>query len=347
MASSAKEANVASWKREKVESLVEKFEQYPTIGILDISGIPARQFQQIREKLRGDAKIRVSRKTLLRIAIEEASEEEPELEDLIEPLEGPSALVFSEINPFKLWKLLEENRTSAPAKVGMEAPEDIVIPEGDTDFSPGPVVGELQQAGVNARIQAGKVVVLEDSKIVEEGEPITEGQVGVLSRFGIEPREIGFELRAAYSEGTVFDTDMLEIDEEETISDIQDAYVNSLKLSFGVDFPTTESVGLMLGQASTRARNLAFNASIYNQETVPLYLSKVLSQMLGLASLLASEDPDSIDEELDSKISIEAPAERSEEEETEEVEEEEKPKEGAEEEKEEEEESAAGLGDVF
>ncbi|MFW5911839.1 MAG: 50S ribosomal protein L10 [Candidatus Hadarchaeota archaeon] len=347
MASSSKEASVAPWKREKVNSLVEKFKEYPTVGILDISGIPAKQFQQIRDELRGDAEIKVSRKTLLKIAIQNASEDEHELEELINYFEGPNALIFSEINPFKLRKLLDENRTSAPAKVGMEAPEDIVIPEGDTDFSPGPVVGELQQAGVNARIQAGKVVVLEDSKIVEEGEPITEEKVGVLSRFGIEPREIGFEIFAAYSDGAIFEDDILKIDEEETVLDIQNAYMNSLKLSFGIDYPTSESLNLMIGQAFNRARNLSFNATVYNQESMSLLMSKAMSQMLGLSSAVASENPDSIDEELSSKLTTGLSAGGSEVEEEKEEEKEEKAKEEVDEEKEEEEQSAAGLGDLF
>lgn len=352
----APEASVSPWKRELVEELKRKFDKYPAVGVLDISGIPAKQFQQIREILRGKAEIKVSRKVLLQLALRKASEEHPGLEDLAERLEGSSALIFTELNPFKLWKLLKENRTSAPAKPGMEAPRDIVIPEGETNFSPGPIVGELQQAGVKARIQAGKVVVLEDSTIAEEGEPIQEEQVGVLSRFGIEPREIGFELRAAYEDGTVFSKDMLEVDEEKTFQDVQNAYMNALRLSFGVKFPTIQTITGMVGQAYSEAHNLALNASIFNSETAPKLLGEASSEMLALGSIIASENPGAIGDELSSMLSVRETAEKSKKEKIgeekpkeEAVEESEEEAEDKKEEKEEieEEEPEAGLGGLF
>jgi len=344
------EASVAPWKRDLVEELKDKFKEYPVVGILDISGIPAKQFQQIRDILRGKAEIKVSRKVLLRTAIEKASEDNPELGGLTEYLEGPSALVFTKMNPFQLWKLLEENRTNAPAKPGMEAPEDIVIPEGETDFSPGPIVGELQQAGINARIQAGKVMVLEDSKVVEEGESISEEQVGVLSRFGIEPREIGFELRGAFADGTVFSGDVLEVDVGETVENIKTGYRNALNLSFQVRYPTKDSLRLLIGQGSSHAQNLALNALFLTSETARPIISKASSEMLRLASFVFSKNPEAIGEELKEKFAETSSVEKGKkEEDTESKEEPEEEVEDKKEEKEgkEEEEPTAGLGGVF
>lgn len=355
------EASVALWKEDLVQDLKEKFDNYPAVGILDIYGIPAKQFQQIRDLLRGEAVIKVSRKVLLQIAIEKASEEHEGLKELSEYLEGPSALVFTEMDPFKLRKVLEENRTTAPAKPGMEAPEDIVIPEGDTDFDPGPVVGELQSAGINARIQAGKVVVLEDSKVVEEGEPISEEVAGVLSRFDIEPREIGFELKAAYADGTVFPDDVLDVDVDEKLENIETASSNALKLALGVDFPTTRTVQIMIGEASSNSQNLAFNATVYTSEIMPQLLSKAKSQMMSLASTVASENSEALDEELNEKISVEKAREeegkkeeeheeKAKEEDSEEAEDKKEGKEEKEEKEEDEEgkeEATAGLDGVF
>ncbi len=299
----SQEASVASWKRELVQELQEKFEKYPVVGILDIQGIPAPQFQQMRDLLRGKAEIKVSRRVLLQIAIEERSEEDPELEELAEHLEGPSALIFTEMNPFKLWKLLEENRTTAPAKPGMESPRDIVIPEGDTEFDPGPVVGELQSAGVKARIQAGKVVVLEDSTIVKEGEEISEEEVQVMSRFGIEPREIGFEVEAAYEDGVVFSGDMLEIDEEETRSDLENASTRAMALSMSVKYPTRQNINSIVAQGHSEALTVATEGSVIIPETVSKFLKKASTEMYNLASAVSSEEDEALDEELSSKLS--------------------------------------------
>jgi len=307
--SSKPEANVASWKRDLVQELQENFEEYSAVGILDISGIPAKQFQQIRDLLRGKAEIKVSRKVLLRIGIEKVSEDFEGLEDLIDHLEGPSALVFTDMDPFKLKKLLDENSTTAPAKPGMAAPEDIVIPEGDTDFDPGPIVGELQGAGINARIQAGKVVVLEDSTVVEEGEPISSEVAGVLSRFDIEPREIGFDLKAAYADGAVFSEDVLSVDEEEELEKLRAASQNALKLSLEVEYPTEKNIAFMVHEAVSNSRNLAWDSKVFNSEIVPNILSEAKSQMMSLASAISSEDSEALDDELIEMLSFESVSE--------------------------------------
>ncbi len=296
------EASIAQWKRELVDELEDKFDEYSAIGILDIQGIPAKQFQEIRDILRGKAEIKVSRKVLLRIAVEKVEEEYENLEELKDYLEGPSALIFTDMDPFRLKKLLDENSTTAPAKPGMAAPEDIVIPEGDTDFDPGPIVGELQGAGINARIQGGKVVVLEDSTVVEEGEAISEDVAGVLSRFDIEPREIGFDLKAAYADGTVFSKEVLTVNDEEELERLKAASQRAIKLAFGVDYPNERTVTSMVSEAASKSMNLAVNADVYNSETAPKILAKANQNMLTVSAKIASENSEALSEELKDKV---------------------------------------------
>lgn len=338
------QAKVAEWKRDLVEELVNKFDKYPVVGILNITGIPAPQFQEMRDLLRDKAEIKVSRRVLLRVAMERAAEKNTGLKDFTDHLKGPCALIFTKMNPFQLWKILDENKTNAPAKPGMESPKDIIIPAGETDFPPGPIIGELQRAGIKARIQAGKIVILEDSKIVEEGEPIPEEVVGVLAKFGIEPREIGFELLAAYEDGTVFPGGMLVVDEEGTKLQIQTAAVNSLSLSLEIGHPTSSNVGLLVGRASSEARALALNASILSPDLIPEFLSKIVGRMDSLTAVILSKNPDAVDEELKTRITSSKPVK------AEKVKEKakEKPEEKEEkEEAEEKEEEEIGLGGLF
>ncbi len=50
--------------------------------------------------------------------------------------------------------MLEKTKTKMAARPGETAPEDIVVSKGPTGFRPGPIVGELQQAGIPAAIEA-------------------------------------------------------------------------------------------------------------------------------------------------------------------------------------------------
>src|SRR5439155_984135 len=87
-------------------------------------------------------------------------------------IEGQTAVVTADINPFRLFKELEATKTRAPARGGEIAPEDLWVRAGETPFKPGPVVGELQKAGVPAAIERGKVVIRQDKLMVRAGQRI-------------------------------------------------------------------------------------------------------------------------------------------------------------------------------
>src|SRR5207249_432728 len=80
----------------------------------------------------------------------------PALVQLRETIQGQTAVVTADINPFRLFKELEATKTRAPARGGEVAPEDLWVRAGETPFKPGPVVGELQKAGIPAAIERGK-----------------------------------------------------------------------------------------------------------------------------------------------------------------------------------------------
>ncbi len=336
----AAEAKVAQWKRELVGELVEKLETYPVVGILDVSDVPARQFQQMRQQLEGKAEIKVARRILFGIAIERASEKNPKLRELVKYLRGQIALIFTRMNPFKLWKFLDENKASAPAKPGRPVPKDITIPAGETDFPPGPIIGELQRAGLKARIQAGKIVILEDCTLLREGDTVSVEVAEVLSRFGIQPREIGFNILAAFDGSVVYPGDVLVVDEEKVRGQLRAAYVSSLNLSLEVDYPTSANIRLLIGRASLHVYNLAIDASYPTGEVMPQLLSRAGVEMLGLASLVASKNAEALDEELKLIVAPRPAEAKKEEKET-------KKKAGEKPEKGEEKEETASLGALF
>src|SRR6266568_4257733 len=146
--------HVAPHKKQVVEDLASRFAQARVVGIANIHGIPAPQFQAIRRKLSGRASITVAKNNLLRLALQEASAKKPDLAKLGEAIEGQTAVVTADINPFKLFKELEATKTKAPARGGEIAPEDLWVRAGDTPFKPGPVGGERAREGRHPTGQA-------------------------------------------------------------------------------------------------------------------------------------------------------------------------------------------------
>ena len=303
----AEAQRVAPWKQEVVSGLSELFHRYPVVGVLDVSDLPAAQFQQMRQKLRGEAEIAVSKNTLLKIALEKAAERDVKLKDLTDFIGGQSALIFSRMNPFRLSKFLRDNKISAPAKPGSKSTKDVVIPAGETDFTPGPVVGELQRVGIKARIQAGKVVILEDCPILKAGDAISKEVSDALAKFGIMPLELGLKLRAAYEAGMVFAGEVLEIDEKRVFTQIQEASASALNLAMNVSYPTPVTISLMIVKASAAAQGLALNAYLPVHQVMPALLSRARGEMMGLATAVGAKDPRALDEELITMLGIAPP----------------------------------------
>jgi large subunit ribosomal protein L10 len=336
-------AHVAEWKKEEVKELKNLIDSYEVIGIVNLLNIPARQLQKMRQSLKGKAIIRMSKKNLMDLALKDCNDKKDNIIDLSNHMDGQPAIIFTDMNPFKLFKILEDSKTSAPAKEGNIPDSDIIVPGGDTGFEPGPILGELQQVGIPAKIDKGKIVVSKDHVVVKAGEKVSKQVAGMLSRLDIHPMEVGIDLQAAYEEEAVYTSDLLTVDEEKTLADLQSAFSQAFNLSVNAGIPTKETIVAIIQNANTKSFNLAMNASILTSETTEPLIALANAKMLALASAIADSEG-ALDEELLEKLSNVPVAAEPAVEETKDDEEEEEEEET---EEEAEEEAAAGLGALF
>jgi len=293
MSSVRKTETIPEWKREEVDELVEFIDSYASVGIVGVAGIPSRQLQAMRRELHGSAGVRMSRNTLTTRALEEVDDG---VEALTEYVSGQVALVGTNDNPFGLFKQLEASKTPAPINEGEVAPNDIVIPEGDTGVDPGPFVGELQTVGASARIMDGSIKVTEDSTVLEEGEVVDDDLANVLVELGIEPKEVGLDLRAVYSEGVLFEPEELELDVDEYEADIRSAAAAARNLSVNAAYPTAATAGTLLAKASGEAKSVGLFAEVESPDVVPDLIGKADAQLRALAAQI--DDEEALPEEL-------------------------------------------------
>ena len=296
-------AHVAAWKKDELQELEALLKTRPVIGIVDISGIAAKQLQAMRREFNGKIHIRTARNTLLKLALEHAEDEN--LRKLADYVQSGSSLALTDVNPFVIYKLFEKGKTSAPAKGGEVCPNDVIIGKGDTGFPPGPLVGEMQRVGIPAAIEGGKIVVKKDYTLLKAGDEISPEVAKILGKLEIEPLEVGLNLFAVYENGFVFEASSLAIDEELITSQFGQAYTQSLNLAVNAAIPNGKTINILLGLAFTNARNLSVNAGIINSESLPLILGKAYVEMLAIARIAGSE---AIDEELESIIGAAAAA---------------------------------------
>lgn len=261
-------AHVAKWKKDKVEEIKKLISQYKIIAIADLTNMPSPQLQKMRLALKDNVKIVMTKGRLIKLAIRDLKDKIKGIEHLESSLKGMPTLVLTQENPFKLAKLLSKSKTKAPAKPGQIAPNDIKISAGPTPFAPGPVMGELGQLGIKTTVQEGKIHIKDDVIIVKEGAIINDKVASMLSKLKIEPMEIGLNLIAAYEDGLIYNKDVLSVDELAYLNNIRLAYSESLNLAIGIDYPTKDTISLLIKKAYLSGKNLSKIANVEVNEEV-------------------------------------------------------------------------------
>ncbi|MEA1894053.1 MAG: 50S ribosomal protein L10 [Euryarchaeota archaeon] len=295
--------HVPQWKVDEIESIKQLVSDYSVVGVAGIRDIPAKQLQEMRRSMKDVVKIRIYRNNLIHRALDESGDD---LSPIGSSVGDQTALVFTDLNPFKLFQLLKSSKTEAPIRAGAIAPADITVVEGPTSFAPGPIVGDLQNAGIPARIAKGKVVIRETKVVAHAGEAVSRALSEMLTRLEIYPMTVGFDLRSVYDNGTILEADALDIDEAKYATDIATATTSAFNLAVAIAYPTPVTVPTLLAKAASDARNLAINSAIPMPAIIDLLLSKAQSSAMALAGSIT--DPDALGESLQGLLMVGAEA---------------------------------------
>jgi large subunit ribosomal protein L10 len=298
--------HIPQWKKDEVENIKKLITTYSSMGIVGVHGIPSNQLQLMRKNLRGLADVRMYRNNLLYRAFDESSEE---VKPVSKYVVDQTALLFTNENPFKLYKMLEKGKTAAPIKPGGVAPKDIVVNKGPTSFPPGPIVGELQGAGIPAGIEGGKVVIRETKTVAKAGDVVNAKLASILTRLEIHPVELGLDLRAVFEKGMIYESKLLAVDETKYRSDITLAVQRAFNLSINAAYPAKATISTLLAKAASQSRNLAINAEIIMPDIIDVLLAKANAQMLSIAKLASAKNANAISEKLKEKLAAAPKAE--------------------------------------
>ncbi len=251
-------AHVSDEKKKLVATLVKLIKDFSIVGAIDIEGMPTAQLQKMRATLRdNDIVLLMAKRRIIKIALEKAKDDKKGIEELIQHLQGMPALIFSKIDSFRLYKLLKQSKSEAPAKGGQTAPKDIEVKAGKTNFMPGPIISELSGVGIKSGVEDGKVAIKEDCIVCRSGETISPKLAELLTRLNIKPMEIGLNLTASFEKGVIFKKDVLDIDEEKFLSDISAAASESFNLSVETGYLTKENIGVVIQNVFYSCKALA------------------------------------------------------------------------------------------
>ncbi len=260
---------------EKV-AMVERIEKlaktYPVLAVTKLSKVRSAQLMAVRKVLRGNAEIVVVKNKLAILGLRGAGLKNSD--ELLKNLEGQNALIFSKLDPFKLFLLLEKNRVNLAARAGDIAPSDIVVPAGNTGQQAGPVLSEFREAGIKTKIEAGSIQVVEDSVVAKPGTQISPKLASLLSRLGIKPIRAGLAIALAYENGLIYGAEAVAIDLDKYRASLLEGFASAKGLAVILGYVTKETGPEIIAKAYREALALAVEVGEITTESAALILGK-------------------------------------------------------------------------
>ncbi len=261
-----------------------KIKDYRTIAVVRLDGTPDRLFQSVRNKMRSKAVIVTGRKNILRRTL--ASDKRTE--SLAKNLEGTCAIVMSNENPFELYKEFRGSSIKLAAKPHQKAPIDINIEAGETSLPPGQAVTELKSAGIDVKIDKGKVVISKAKTLVHKDETISLNVAKALHTLNVLPFTAELKPSAIFNEGYIFTPELLELDSKRMAEDIARAFNSALEFSFEAKIINKYTVKKFVEEAYRNAMALGVGAKIYDSKIIDALLANAYAAASTLGSLVGS-----------------------------------------------------------
>jgi large subunit ribosomal protein L10 len=291
------EEEIPEWKKRVVAELAELFKKYPVVGIADLTGMPTAQLQKIRKKFRKQVYFRVAKKRLILRALEKAGIDK----SLFEPyLQGSIMLLFTNMNPFKLARMIESEKVPVAAKPGQVTDREIVIPEGDTGLQPGPILSTFGKLRIPYEIRRGTIYVKKDTVVAKPGDVISVELAGLLQTLGIMPFEVGLKILAVYDSGVMIPREELFVDLEKFKEDVADAAREAILAAaeLGLVF-VPEALQISIAKAALEAAAVASEASLPLPGVIEDAIKAALAREYAIVAALGEKA---------AELGIEAPA---------------------------------------
>jgi large subunit ribosomal protein L10 len=240
-------------KTQQVAELVDLIGKSSVIGIVKISNIGTRQLHGIKRSLRGQAAVKVVKNTLVKKAAEKVGSGKRGIGQLTPLLNGQNAFIFTNMSPYKLAMIFSKSKVKAPAKAGSIALNDVVVPAGNTGFTPGPIISQLGEVKLPTRVEGGSIWITRDTVVASKGEKISQTLAIILSRLGIEPFEVQLRLASAYDNGEILPASVLDLDEEKMMNELREAYKSAINLSVYAGIVNSETITMLLAKGQGEA----------------------------------------------------------------------------------------------
>ena len=260
------------WKTDTINEISELIKSNNTTAFCKLHKVRAAQLMQLRKNFKNDLTIRVVKNTLSKRGIADSKVDNSE--KLVDAVSEQKAFIFTDMDPFKLFLLLEKGKVDLPARDGDIASGEITVPSGNTGMQPGPDLSAFKKFNIPTRINAGSIFVSQDTVVAKEGDSIKSSLAALLTKLDIKPIKAGVAIDLAYMDGLIYPAKDVAIDLNEYRSHLIQSFNNALNLALNEEYLTKETVPLLLAKAFTNSKNISIESDYMTKETVSHILSK-------------------------------------------------------------------------
>lgn len=257
--------------------------------------VGSNQLQSIRAGLRDHSVVLMGKNTLIRRCIKVYAEKTGNTAylNLLPLLVGNVGLIFTKGDLKEVSEEVAKYKVGAPARVGLVAPIDVVVPPGNTGLDPSQT-SFFQVLNIPTKINKGTVEIITPVELIKKGEKVGSSEAALLAKLGIRPFSYGLVVQSVYEDGTVFSPEVLDLTED----DLADKFAAGLSmvtsLSLALSYPTLAAAPHMFINAykNVLAVAVATDYTYPQAEKVKEYLKDPSKFAVASAPAVGTSSPD-------------------------------------------------------
>jgi len=257
------------------QKLCQLLDLYSQVLIAAADNVGSNQLQNIRKGLRGDSIVLMGKNTMMKRSIRLHAEKTGNKAylNLIPLLVGNVGLIFTKGDLKEVSEEVSKYKVGAPARVGLVAPIDVIVPPGNTGLDPSQT-SFFQVLNIPTKINKGTVEIITPVELIKRGEKVGSSEAALLAKLGIRPFSYGLVVLTVYDNGSVFSPEVLDLTEDDLVEKFAAGVSMVTSLALALSYPTLAAAPHMFINAykNVLAIALATEYSFPQAEKVKEYL---------------------------------------------------------------------------
>ncbi|KAL5742679.1 hypothetical protein ACOSP7_029411 [Xanthoceras sorbifolium] len=219
--------------------LCQLLDDYSQILIVAADNVGSTQLQNIRKGLRGDSVVLMGKNTMMKRSVRIHSEKTGNnvFLNLIPLLQGNVGLIFTKGDLKEVREEVAKYKVGAPARVGLVAPIDVVVPPGNTGLDPSQT-SFFQVLNIPTKINKGTVEIITPVELIKKGDKVGSSEAALLAKLGIRPFSYGLVVQSVYDSGSVFSPEVLDLTEDDLVEKFAAGVSMVTSFALAISYPT-------------------------------------------------------------------------------------------------------------